>query len=304
MRFRRLDLNLLVALEVLLDECNVTRAAERMNLSQAAMSNALNRLREHFNDDLLMRVGRRMVMTDRARVIQSEVSEVLRRIETRVLVAPEFDPLAQTREVAVMTSDAVSVGFLAYAGRELAQQAPGITLKVRPILEQPWHLLDRGEMDLLLIPRQFSSTDHPLVPLYDEPFAAVVWRDGPYAAGMDADDYMDGEHVVIELGPERKTPVDRAIIEQSHGRLRRGIVVSSQAMVPWQVVGTNRIGTVPLHLARQFADVLPLVIHPLPFDVPPNQLVAQWSRYATDDMCIQWLGARMQQWSADAFPSV
>lgn len=290
MRFRNLDLNLLVALEALLDELSVTKAAERLHLSQAATSNALTRLRDYFGDDLLVRVGRQMVMTDRARVIHSEVREVLRQIDMRVLSAPEFHPEDQQRTITIMTSDVASVVFMAPISRRIAALAPGITFNIRPIAHPPHLYLEQGRMDFLLIPRQYTSPMHPMQELYREPFACLIWKDGKHAkVELSTEAYLASDHVTLEIGQMAKVPADRNLIEQTHGMLRSAVMVNSFTAVPWMVVGTDRIGTVPESLAREAAKILPLVVKPLPFDVPENRLVLQWGKFAEEDACLKWV---------------
>ncbi|MCT4372801.1 LysR family transcriptional regulator [Yangia mangrovi] len=290
MRFRGLDLNLLVALEALLDESSVSAAARRLNLSQAATSNALARLRDHFEDELLVRVGRQMAQTDRGRVLHREVAAVLRQIEARVLVPGAFDPAAQDRQVTIMAAEAVSLGFLACVGREVRTRAPRIRLVVRPLGGNPQAQLDRGEIDLLAIPLQYAAGGHPQAPLYDEPYSVICWRDAEIAARpLTAEAYVGADHVLLELGPDRKTPIDRILVEQLHGQLSGSVTVSGHAAVPWHVLGTERLGTLPDRTARQFAEVLPLAVRPLPFDIPANRLVLQWGRHAEGDTGLRWL---------------
>lgn len=180
MRFRGLDLNLLVALDVMLRERHVTRASEQLNLSQAATSNALSRLREYFDDDLLVRVGRRMVLTDRARALQVELEEVLRRIETTVMSAPDVPPQQLKRRVTVAAADAITTDLLARLTSRLASEAPGLQLFIRPLASNPDQVLERGGVDLLVIPRQFASANHPMQILYAEGFrASAFWWTRP-----------------------------------------------------------------------------------------------------------------------------
>ena len=92
MRYKNLDLNLLVALDLLMAERNVSRAAEKMHISQSAMSNALSRLRDYFGDDLLVQSGRKMELTPRAEVLRVPVRDILVRVDASIATAPEFDP--------------------------------------------------------------------------------------------------------------------------------------------------------------------------------------------------------------------
>ncbi|MCW5719970.1 MAG: LysR family transcriptional regulator [Devosia sp.] len=301
MRFRNLDLNLLVALEALLDEKSVTRAAERMHLSQAAMSNALTRLRDFFEDDLLVRVGRQMVMTDRARVIHEDVRDLLRQIDARVLNPREFRPEEQQRTISIMTSDVASIVFMTSVSRKIAARAPGIAFNIRPIVHPPHAYLEQGRMDFLLIPRQYTSPQHPMQELYSEPFACLLWNEGRFAGrDLTMEDYLQAGHVTVEIGQMAKVPADRNLIEQTHGMLRSAVTVNAFSAVPWMVLGTDRIGTLPLSLARIFADILPLEVRPLPFDVPENRLVLQWGKFAEDDACLKWVRQSICEHRLDA----
>lgn len=294
MRFRGLDLNLLVALDVMLRERSVTRSAERLNLTQAAASNALSRLRDYFGDELLVRVGRRMVLTDRARSLQPELEEVLRRIETGLILAPNAPPQRQRRRITVMAADAVATDLLARLTTRLAKEAPGIQIFIRPPGPNPDQVLDRGGVDLLLIPRQFAAPDHPMDVIYEEAFRILAYCDGVWGRKpVTAEGYLAASHVIVEIGPEQKVPVDRAIIEQAHGQLRAAVSVASQVTVPWHVAHSDHLGTVPEGVARHFSQLLPLVSHPLPFDVPPNRIVMQWNRLCEHDTGLAWLRGRI-----------
>lgn len=290
MRFQKLDLNLLVALDVLLEECNVTRAAQRLHLSQSAMSNALARLRHHLRDDLLVRVGRRMVMTERARTMQPEVSDILRRLEARILSPAEFDARTVERSFVVMAADAISLPLLSRVSSHIRNIAPGVSLALRIADESPAQQLARGRVDMLILPRQYISATHPFEHLYNEPFCAVVCENSAWnAETLDHPAYLAAEHVTLELGNARKVPVDRAVIEQRYGVLRSSATVTSHASVPWYVIGTQRIATLPLFLAKLFAENLPLRTLPLPFELPENQVVLQWHEQSASDLGLDWL---------------
>ncbi|MGD4540209.1 LysR family transcriptional regulator, partial [Xanthomonas citri pv. citri] len=105
MRFERLDLNLLVALDVLIAERSVSAAAKRLHLSQPAVSGALNRLREFFRDDLLVQVGRQMVLTPKADELADPVRDALLLIRTRITQPAGFDPATAEREFTIVASD-------------------------------------------------------------------------------------------------------------------------------------------------------------------------------------------------------
>src|SRR3954467_4262234 len=112
MRYQRIDLNLLIALDALLAERNVTRAAERMHMTQSAMSGVLARLREYFDDPLLVPVGRTLRLTPRAESLVQPVREILLKVDSTLGAHPEFDPANASRHFVVIASDYVSHVFL------------------------------------------------------------------------------------------------------------------------------------------------------------------------------------------------
>ena len=105
MRFNKLDLNLLVALDVLLVERNVSRSADRLHVTQSAVSNALARLRDYFDDEILVPVGRRMELTPRAELLKEAVRDILVRIESSVTAKPLFEPRTSDRRFRIFVSD-------------------------------------------------------------------------------------------------------------------------------------------------------------------------------------------------------
>ena len=125
MRFNGLDLNLLVVLDTILTERSVSRTGEKVHLSQSATSAALARLRDHFQDDLLVQAGRTMLPTPRALQLAPEVRTVLLQIENRVMTRPSFDPAASKRVFRVMASDYVTIVLLADALAQITRAAPG-----------------------------------------------------------------------------------------------------------------------------------------------------------------------------------
>ena len=127
MRFNRLDLNLLVALDALLTERSITKASERLNLSQSATSNALARLREYFDDELLVQVGRRMEPTPRAEGLRDAVRDVLVRVDATIAIQPEFDPSKSDRIFRIFVSDYTQMVF---APHLLALAHEGMTMVV------------------------------------------------------------------------------------------------------------------------------------------------------------------------------
>lgn len=130
MRFRRLDLNLIVYLDALLAERSVSRAAERVHISQSAMSDALARLRDYFQDKLFVQVGRSMVPTPLAQSMAQPVRDVLLQIELVASSNVQFDPLNSRRKIGILASDYVADVLLNKVLLRLSREAPGISVEI------------------------------------------------------------------------------------------------------------------------------------------------------------------------------
>src|SRR5580658_4699424 len=161
MNLNRLDLNLLVALDVLLSERSITHAAERLNLSPSATSGALARLRVYFDDELLTQIGRRMVPTPLGESLETSVRDCLLHVQATVDIRPQFDPLKSKRNFRLMMSDYVSTVLMPAALRRLQREAPGITIELIGNENEPWEALARGEIEFLVLPQNFIRAGHP-----------------------------------------------------------------------------------------------------------------------------------------------
>src|SRR5688572_9306507 len=146
-----LDMNLLVVLDVLLAERNVTRAAARLGLSQPAVSNALSRLRTAFGDPLLVRTPQGMAPTPQAVGLEAPLRDALVRVRSAVTGGTEFDPATAQRTFVLAATDYVQFVLLGELVRRVQTIAPGISLKVVPMTHgSPWNELEAGAVDITL----------------------------------------------------------------------------------------------------------------------------------------------------------
>lgn len=295
MRFNKLDLNLLVALDAVLVERNITRAAERMHLSQSAMSNALARLREYFDDALLVQVGRKFELTPRAQTLQEAVRDVLVRIDTSIAAQPEFDCSRSERQFTLFVSDYSMAMLMPHALALAAAQRSKARFKLLPQVSNPARSLERGEADLLVIPRAYCSADHPTETLFDEDFVCVVWDESAIARdGLSFERYANAGHIVMQPA-ETEQPAFESWFVQRYGLVRR-IEVStySFAVLPFLVVGTEFVATVHGRLARRVQPALPIAVLPVPLPMPPLEQAMQWHKYRSNDPGLVWLRRLMQ----------
>ena len=290
MRFRKLDLNLLVALDALLTEKNVTRAGERVFLSQSTMSNALARLRQYFDDELLVQVGGRMELTPRAVMLHDAVRDVLVRIDTTIAAKPAFDPTESDREFTLFVSD-YSMEVLIPGALALASaQGSRVRFNLEPQVTQPYRHLERGEADLLIIPPDFCFPDHPVDVLFEDRFVCVVWRESALAQGeLTQERYQRARHVTMRP-PGGGQPVFDTWLASDHGLSREiGLATYSFGAIPHLVVGTDLIGTVHARLAQRLLPLLPIEIRPVPLPMRAFSQAMQWHKYLTRDPGLIWL---------------
>jgi DNA-binding transcriptional LysR family regulator len=290
MRFNRLDLNLLVALDALLTEFSITKAAERLNLSPSATSNALARLREYFDDELLVQVGRRMEPTPRALGLADAIRDVLVRVDSAIAIQPEFVPATSDRVFRILVSDYTQLVFAPHVLALAAAEHCRARFEFLPQVASPQRSLERGEADLLIIPRNFLSPDHPQEVLYTEEFVCVVWRDGPLAHGdLTFERYIAAGHVVMQPPGHFGDSFETWFVKR-YGVTRRVAVTSyGFSALPAMVVGTEFIATVHTRLARLLQASWPIVTRPPPLPIPTMEQGLQWHKYRTQDPGLIWL---------------
>lgn len=302
MRFNKLDLNLLVALDALLAERSITRAAERLHLSQSAMSNSLGRLREYFEDELLVQVGRQMEPTPRAETLRDAVRDVLLRIETSLTTQPRFDCTTSDREFQLFVSDYSMAVLIPQALELAARMRSTVRFNLLPQVMNPTRSLERGEADMLVIPKAYCSADHPSEILYDDNFVCIVWNGSSHAREpMSFERYAAAGHaVMVPVGTGQ--PAFEAWFVQRYGLSRRiEVTTYSFSALPLLVVGTERVATVHARLARCLAPALPVKVLPMPLPMPPLEQAMQWHKYRSTDPGIAWLRDLLQQ-AARAMP--
>jgi len=295
-RYNKLDLNLLVALDAMFTLRSVSRAAEQLHMSQSALSSSLARLREYFDDDLLVQVGRQMELTPRAEVLREAVRDVLVRVNTTITATPHFDPAQSDREFRIFVSDfsmAVLIPHLLVLARE---QSDSVRFHLLPQTRQPQRTLEHGDADLLVIPQDFCSSEHPTEHLFDEEFCTVVWNGSRYAqAGeMTLADYEGAGHVVMQP-PGMDRTIEYLFMESTGIKRRVEVTTFSFLAAPYLVVGTDRIATVHRRLANEVKRGLPVTTLPMPLPMKHLAQSMQWHKYRTQDPGLLWLRGLLQQ---------
>ncbi|GAA0270673.1 transcriptional regulator NodD2 [Alteraurantiacibacter aestuarii] len=294
MRFDNFDLNLLVALDALLDHRSVTRAAAQLNVTQSAMSSSLKRLRLALGDELLVQSGRGMVPTAGAEQLAPLVREQLLRIRSLISSATAFDPATSTRRFRLAASDYISTVLLVPAQRRLAQLAPGVGLEIAMPTTGTSERLGKGEFDLLLTPREFAAKGHPYDRIFEERQVVVGCSTNPLLQGpVTLEAFTDAGHVAVRFDG-RNTFIENAL-EELGLSVRIEVIAPSFVQVPYFLPGTRRLALMHERLAHQMAQILPLAIAESPVAVPLMQEVAQYHSARSGDAGLAWLRGLIQQ---------
>jgi LysR family transcriptional regulator, nod-box dependent transcriptional activator len=291
-----LDLNLLVALDALLSERSVTRAAQRVGLSQPGMSNALARLRRLLDDPLLVRQGATLVPTARAEALIGPVQEALELIRSALDAQRSFDPASDRRSFRLSCSDYSVLMLISPLVRALASEAPGVLVEVIPRIADAGRALLNGDVDLVIEPPEImGDTELDSLRLWDDRWECCVWE-GNARVGkrMTMERYTALGHLIYSMGGSGQ-PV--ALPDLHLGRLgvarRIEVSVESFLLAPFLLQGTDLVTLIPKRaepFLRRTGDIRVLEA---PVEFPPLVETLWWHPRATADPGHAWLRARI-----------
>lgn len=271
-----IDLNLLVALNALLRERNVTRAGESIGLSQPAMSASLGRLRRHFGDELLTRSGQRYVLTPLAASLVDQTDVALRYVGRTFAARPVFDAGTSDREFTILMSDYA----LTVLGQPLLQlletRAPDVQLRIRPndrVAVDEAHATLRAS-DFMVLPRGYLS-DLRSADLFGDRWVCVVADDNPQVGDeLTLADLAGLRWIMTYDAPTQYTPADKHLTLAGIDR-RADVVIESFLAIPFLLAGTSRAAMLQQRAAEKLASSGRLRILELPSS-PPDLVEALW----------------------------
>ena len=290
---RNLDLGLLVTLETLLAERNVTRAARRLNLSQPALSARLARLRDALGDPLLIPGRRGMVLTQRAVELQQPLHEALEAVRRVIEQGTPIDPQTLRATVAIAPSDYVQYVLLARYSVALREEAPMIRIAWRALdLMALTTQLERGEVDIALATPESAPAAMRQRRLCMEEYVVIARREHPAVRGeIDLDLFCGLDHVVVSpQGGGFAGPTDAAL--ESIGR-RRTVALSTSGflIVPEIVSRSDMVAVVPRRIADGWSDRVQ-VLEP-PMHIPGFAIACIWHERTTNHPAHSWLRDRL-----------
>lgn len=291
MDYRRFDLNLLTVLDVLLEECGVNATARRLGMSQPNVSFALSKLRLHFGDDLLIRVGNTMQPTALGDSLRGPLRLMMAKLEADILADRQFDPETSERRFVISTSDIGELVFLPRLMAELSRRAPGITLQSRSMSpEELEPAMAGGAVDLALgyFP-DLNGANFLTQKLFDHPFACIARAGHPLAApGWSLDTYLSLGHIVVAQRGRSQEMFEEHLA--ALGLSRRIQLHSPHFMsVPLLIAGSDLISTVPAAVGGIFATMANLRVIVPPLASPTISIQQFWHRRVHKDLAVSWL---------------
>ncbi|MFE7629146.1 LysR family transcriptional regulator [Kocuria sp. NPDC057446] len=295
-QLRNVDLNLLVALDALLTERSVTKAAQRQHIGQPAMSTALGRLRRMFDDPLLVRSGRGLTPTPLGESLEGPVRKLLADADALLAVRRRFDPTTDQRAFSVIASDYVALVLLRPLLRRLAVQAPNVRVHIRPVQEDYADQLRKGATDLVILPRDVLPTQlqFPHEPLFTDEYVCTVGTDHPtVGAEISLEQFQTEPYLAYNAGP---LP---SIAEQQLDALgiSRNVEVTTQTFVlaPFLLYGTRLITLLHRRLVLSIQDQAGLRTVATPIPLRPIQELMVWTHAVQEDPGHIWLRQQVRQ---------
>ena len=296
----QIDLNLLVYLEVLLRERNVTQAANQLGLSQPAMSNGLRRLRALFDDPLLVRTSEGMTPTERALELEPMVKDILLGVDRAMQPATEFEPRASQMVVRIMASDYAESTLFPAVLTELRENAPDITLDIMNPSDVSFLDVERGKVDLVInrfdqMPQSFHQ-----ITLWQDSFSCLLSPNHPILDDFSLESYLSADHIwVSKTGMGVGVGVDPSDVQRlgwvdsalaQLGEKRRIRVFTRHYQAAMTLAEQNDlIVTLPTRATWLKQDDSRVAIRQVPFDVPPLELKMAWSPLLHNNAPHRWV---------------
>jgi len=313
--FRTLDLNLLRVFDQVMAERNLTRAARNLAMTQPAVSNALNRLRDALGDQLVTRSGYGVEPTPRAEALWPSIADALRQLEASITPG-DFVASEATNAFVLAMADATAAELMPGLVEIIERDAPGVTMRIVPLTTRdPRRLLDEGQVDLaagffpavladLTAQAQtggMAGFDHQR--LYQGEYVCVMRKGHPLARGpLSLKRYCDAHHLLVSFSGRPYGFIDEALA--SLQRKRRIVLTVNQFFTAGRVVATSDLLTVlPRHFVGVTGMAGDLMVRELPFEVPPVHVDSLWHRRQGQRSDHAWLRLAVAAAAQRAFES-
>ncbi len=297
-QLRQADLNLLVVFAVLAEERNISRAAKRLLLSQPAVTRAMQRLRDMFHDDLLVRVSGDYELTPKGERLLKEVSASLPRLD-RLLFGEEFLPAQETAHFRLAGTDYAAHVIGVPLAKHLLSAGKALSFEMTPLNDAVFDSMERGQIDLLLHANDGRVPSHfRMLELFQEEFVCAVAKNGPYRTRITLPQYLKGVHVGVSIFSGSQTIPDQRLAAQ--GLTRRCIFSVPDFYVAMRMVeGTELIATIPKRIAVCEPANPRLRIHSAPKPLFHFKYMMIWHPRMESDPAHAWLRGAVRRATED-----
>lgn len=300
MNLDKIDLNLLVYLDVLLRERNVTRSASLLGITQPAMSNGLRRLRETFGDPLLLRTSEGMMPTERAQSIQPLLRQVLASVEQVIEPVTDFDARSSDRVFRIMTSDYGEATLLPRLLNRLRKEAPDVVLDILTPSDMSFQEVEQGLVDLVInrfdtLPQSFHQKT-----LWRDSFSCLFAVDNALADDFRLETYLHARHVWVSktgmgagMGITPKDTKRLGWVDEALEAIgaKRHISVFTRHYQSAALLAEQKalVATIPTKAAAAQYNNPRLIVKEPPFEVPEFELKMAWSPLLQHNAAHQWI---------------
>jgi len=305
MNLDNFDLNLLVALDALLAERNVTRASERLFVSQPAMSNALQRMREHFDDQILVRRGRELELTPLALNLIGPVRELILQARKLLEADYDFDPGSDSRTFRIAMSDYCAMVLMGPLVKILSMEAAGLRCEVSMLNDRAISQLIAGDIDMCVTAQDLRWIDANIddavlarTSLFKDDFVCAVAADNPHVGEqLSLDDYLMLPHAITRFGGGTVSIQEQAL-RRLDLELKISAVAPTFASLPTLLAGTPIIVTMQRKLAERLAGITPMRTFAPPTPIPDIIETLYWHQRSEHDKAHAWLREAMARASS------
>lgn len=296
---RGINLNLLPVLDEIVRQKNLTRAAETLNMTQSAVSNALKLLREYFNDELLVRDGRKMRLTEFGETLRGPLDEAMGAVK-RAFSPDPFDPEISQQRFKIATADYVMTILAPHLASILSEEAPRMAVQILNARRQSAEDLRVGRIDMIIVPRRMitnARAERPddmkevtVAPLLSERLVCIGRKDDrDLKNGLTIERYLERAHAGFFLDFDVHASLEQFHLGETGVQQFDRILTSSFATLPLIVANSDCLALLPESMARAAIKALPLRYVDAPLEMPPLDLVMAWHRRRDHDAGMAWL---------------
>ena len=290
MRFEQLDLNLLVALDIFLEEQNITRSAERLHLSQSATSGILSRLRTFFEDDLLVQIGKKMQPTPFALELQGPVAGVLATVRGSIIGRKANNPEQSERHFKIIASDYIIQVLLRHVVAAVAESAPNVTFEFLSPFAHEVNILAKGGADLMMAPEAVMLDAYSSIPLVSDELVCIAdINNTAVSTELTFEQFNSLGHVSVGFARASHLSIEQWLTETMETNRRVEVITNDFSTLIYTLINTERIAILPRHFAEMHAARKAVKIVKLPFETPKLKESMMWHPTLENDPMHRWL---------------